>query len=114
MNIIGYLIAVLGLYGLYSGKLLLGSFLFIMGGFVAKKLLISTRSLGVTILLISSAYGYHNEFTPFILFLMFVGFVMACFNSRSSTRDAVSEWGFDFDFSSSGNDSGGDSGGSGD
>jgi hypothetical protein len=117
MSIIGHLIALLGLYGLYAGEIVIGSIILFGGGFLASKLFFCLRSSGVMTMVISIAYGYHNEFTPTVLFLIFVGFILACFNTRRGSRGYDNGWGFDFDFSSSGSGSdfgGGDCGGGGD
>jgi hypothetical protein len=114
MNIIGYLISLLGLYSLYQGDLVLGCVIFFVGGFLANKISISIRSSGVMILLVATAYGYHHEFSQSVFFILLIGFALACFNTkRTSGR---SDWGFDFDFSSLGSDSdcGGSDGGGGD
>ncbi|NRB41971.1 MAG: hypothetical protein HRU20_26440 [Pseudomonadales bacterium] len=73
----------------------------------------SIRSSGVMLLVISIAFAYHNGFTPLVLFLILVGFVLACFNSKRVNGSGG--WGFDIDFSSIGSGSsdggGGDCGG---
>ena len=86
-----------------------GGIIFFLGGFIAGKLFICLRSGGVLTMVVSIAYGYHNEFTPTVLFIIFVGFVFACFNT---TRRSDNGWGIDMDFSSFGSssDSGGDGG----
>lgn len=112
MSIIGHVIALLGLYGLYAGEIIIGGIIFFVGGLLASKLFFCLRSSGVMTMVISVSYGFHNEFTPTVLFLIFVGFVLACFNTRRSSQGYDNGWGFDFDFSSSG--SGSDFGGGGD
>ena len=112
MNILGYLLALAGLFLLYENQLIIGGLVFFAGGFIAKKLFISIRSSGVMLMTISIAFGYHNEFSGLVIFLILVGFIMACFNSKR-TRDSDG-WGFDIDFSSIGsgsNDGGGFDGG---
>lgn len=109
MNIIGYLISLLGLYSLYQGDLVLGGIIFFVGGFLASKIAICIRSSGVMTLVISTFYGYHNEFSPAVLFILLIGFVLACFNTRRTLDNT--HWGIDFDFSSLGSDSGSDCGG---
>lgn len=117
MNVIGHLIALLGLYILYTGALIFGGVVFFLGGFIARKLFITLRSSGVLTMVVSIAYGYHNEFTPTVLFIVFMGFVLACFNTRRASRRTEDGWGIDFNFSSSGSNAdagGGDCGGGGD
>lgn len=118
--VLGYLLVAAGLYGFYIGEIVLAALLFSFGGFLAKKLFISIRSTGVITMVTAIAYGFHHEYTELVLCIIFVGFVLACFNSkRSSSRDgggdgSGGEWGIDFDFSSgSGSDSGGWGGGDG-
>lgn len=124
MKLIGYLFALMGLFGLYENQLILGGIIFVLGGFIARKVSPSIRSSGLLLMLLSIAYGYHNSFTVLVIFLIFVGFVMACFNSRRTSShsdnggyssDYSGDWGFDIHFSASnsgcGGDSGGDSGG---
>jgi len=112
MSTVGYLIALLGLYVLYTGSIAFGGVIFFLGGFIAGRLFICLRSGGILTMIVSIAYGYHNEFTPTVLFLVFVGFVLACFNTKRSSRRSDDGWGFDIDFSSlgSGSDNGGDGG----
>ena len=107
--IIGHLIAFLGLFSLYAGAMVFGGIIFFLGGFIAGKLFICLRSGGVLTMVVSIAYGYHNEFTPTVLFIIFVGFVFACFDTK---RRSDNGWGIDMDFSSFGSssDSGGDGG----
>ncbi len=106
MNIVWYLMALLGLYGLYAGKLLLGSIAFCVGGLLAGKLFPSLRSSGVVLLAVSTAYGYHNAYTPLVFFLIFVGFVLACFHPSGTAGHYDAGWGFDIDFSDSGSGAG--------
>ena len=111
MYIVGYLLALAGLFLLYDNQLFIGGIVFFVGGFLAKKLFVSIRSSGVMLMTVSIAFGYHNENSPLVLFLVFVGFVLACFNTKRTKDDG---WGFDIDFSSFGSDSsdsGGDGGG---
>ena len=110
MEIIGYLVTFLSLYMLYVGEIVVGGFLFILGGVLAKKVFFCVRSFGVVVMVISIAYGYHTSFSPYILFIVFIGFVMACFNTRRTSDRIDSAWGIDFDLSSLGSDSS-DSGG---
>jgi hypothetical protein len=112
MSLVGYILALIGIYGLYNGDLILGGIIFFVGGFFAKKLFFSIRSSGVMTMALSIAYGYHNEYSPTILFLIFIGFVLACFNSKRESRD--DGWGIDFDFSSLGSNSHSDGDGGGD
>jgi len=116
MNIIGHLIALTGLYILYAGEIVFGGILFFFGGFLAKKLFFSLRSAGVMTMVIAIAHGFHHGFTPIILLIAFVGFVLACFNTRRSNQRSDGGWGFDIEFSDfgSGSDGGGDCGGGGD
>lgn len=112
--VLGYMLAATGLYGFYIGDIVLATLLFSLGGLLAKKLYISIRSIGVVTMLSAIAYGYHTAYTPTVYFIIFIGFVMACFTTRRSSRDG-GEWGIDFDFSSgSGSDFGGGDGGGGD
>lgn len=103
MKIVGYLLAFLGLFLLYENQLIMGGIVFFAGGFIARKLFVSIRSSGVMLMTISIAFGYHNEFSVSIIFLIFIGFIMACFNTKR-TRDNDG-WGFDIDFSSIGSGS---------
>jgi len=59
MNIIGHLIALLGLYELYSGWLVVGCLGFLIGGVLAGKLFFCLRSGGVLAMVSSIAYVYH-------------------------------------------------------
>jgi len=111
MNIIGHLIALLGLYGLYSGWIFLGCLGFLVGGVLAGKLFFCLRSGGVLAMVTSVAYGYHNEYTATVIFIIFIGAVFACFNSKRVAQTNDNGWGFSFDISSG---SGSDSGGGGD
>jgi hypothetical protein len=110
MNIIGHLITLLGLYVLYTGAIVFGGFLFFLGGLIAGKLFICLRSGGVLTMVISIAYGYHNGFTPTVLVIIFVGFVLACFNSKRNSRGSDDGWGIDIDFGSFGSSSDSDGG----
>ena len=113
MTIMSYLIALAGLFLLYDNQLIVGGLLFFVGGFFAKKLFISIRSSGVMLLTVSIAFGFHNYYSPIVLFLMLTGFIMACFSTKRTRGD--DGWGFDIDFSSTGSGScdggGGDCGG---
>lgn len=109
MFMVGHLIALLGLYGLYKNWLMIGAVVFFIGGYFAKKISISIRSAGIMLLVVSTAYGYHNGYEPQVLFFMFAGFVMACFNSKRTTEGC--DWGFDIDFSDTGSGCDGDGGG---
>jgi len=113
MILIGYLAALFALYVFYVGEVIAGSILFIVGGWLAKKLFFCLRSIGVVTMVVSIAYGFHHGYTPLVLFGVFIGFVFACFNTRRTSKDCGSGWGFDFDLSSLGSDSdcGGDGGG---
>ncbi|WP_415911440.1 hypothetical protein [Neptuniibacter sp. QD37_11] len=119
MNMVGYLLAAIGLYALYTDGIVLGCAIFFIGGLLAGKLFFCLRSLGVIIIAATVAHGYHNSFTPEVLFCLAVGVFLATFNRNRSSRnnDGDNGWGIDFDFSSSGSDGGscgGDSGGGGD
>lgn len=115
MSIIGHLIAIIGLYCLFLGETAIGSIIVFIGGFLASKLSFSLRSCGVMIMVTLIPYGYHNEYTPTIIFLIFIGFVLACFNTRRTSQTHSDGWGIDLDFSSLGSDSDfGDGGGDGD
>ncbi len=104
MYIIGHILTLCGLYFLYENELVIGSIVFFMGGFLAKKIYISIRSFGLILMVSSTAYGYHNGYELLILFLIFIGFVLASFNTKH-TSDRES-WGFDMDFSSFGSGDG--------
>lgn len=127
MNMIGYLLAAVGLYALYTNGIVLGCVVFFIGGLLAGKLFFCLRSLGVIIIAASVAYGYHNSFTPEVLFCLAVGVFLATFNRNRSSRNNDGDddgWGIDIDFFSSDSDSrcnnrdsgscGGDSSGGGD
>lgn len=116
MSIIGHLIALLGLFGLYAGEILFGSIVFFVGGFLASKLFICLRSGGVMMMVTSIAYGYHDEYSLLLLLLIFAGFVLACFNTSQASRNHIKGWGFDIDLYSPGSESdfGGDGDGGGD
>ena len=108
MIIVGYLVVFVGLLFLYEKELVIGGVVFFIGGFLAKRLFVSIRSAGVMLMVVPIAYGYHYEYDPILIVLIFIGFVLASFNTkRTSERN---EWGFDIDLSSFGSDSGGDSG----
>lgn len=113
MIVVGYLLVLVGLFFLYENELAIGSIVFFVGGFLVKGLFFSFRSAGVMLMVVPIAYGYHYEYDPVVIVLIFVGFVLANFNTkRSSERN---EWGFDIDLSSFGSDSdGGSDGGGGD
>jgi len=116
MNLIGYGLVLCALYLLFVNQLVIGVITFIVGGFLVKRVSFSLRSVGVVLLVASISYGYHNSFTPLVLFLIFVGFVLACFNTHRTNRDDGVEWGIDIGeiFSSSdSNDSGFGGGGDG-
>ncbi|NRB42674.1 MAG: hypothetical protein HRU20_30100 [Pseudomonadales bacterium] len=110
MVIVGYILALAGLFLLYENQLVIGAVIFFVGGFLAEKLYLSIRSAGVMILAVSIAWAYQNELSGIILFLILVGFVLACFNSKRTNGSAG--WGFDIDFTSIG--SGSNDGGGGD
>ena len=84
MSTVGYLIALLGLYVLYTGSIAFGGVIFFLGGFIAGRLFICLRSGGILTMIVSIAYGYHNEFTPTVLFLVFVGFVFKVLQSNKN------------------------------
>lgn len=109
---IGYLIALLGLYSLFQGDLIVGGVIFFIGGFSARKITICLRSVGVMTLVIATAYGYHNEFSPTVLFILLIGFILACFNTKRTSGNDY--WGIDFDLSSLGSESISDGGDGGD
>ena len=105
MKILGYLLALFGIYCLYINVIIAGGIFLFVGGFFSKKISISIRGSGVLLMLLSFAYGWHNEFTAFIIILTTVGFVMAHTKNREaliSNQHAESydledhEWGFDF------------------
>ena len=111
----GYALTVTGLLLLYAGNLVAGALLFIFGGYLAEKLWFSIRSTGVVVLVISIAFGIHNDFSLWLLLIMLLSFVMACFTSRRGHgREGRGGWGFDIelsDFGSGGGDGGGCGGG---
>ncbi|WP_370978411.1 hypothetical protein [Agaribacterium sp. ZY112] len=116
MNMIGYGLVVTAGYLLFISQIVIGIFIFVIGGFLANKISFSLRSTGVVLLVGSIPYGYHNSFTPFVLFLIFIGFILACFNTRRARRDDGVEWGIDigeFFSRSDSNDSGFGGGGDG-
>jgi len=112
MSIVGYLFVLAGLFFFYENELVVGAVVFFVGGFLAKKLYFSIRSAGVMLTVVPIVYGFHNEYSPGVIFLIFVGFVMANFNTRQSSERG--EWGLDIDLSSFGSDSGSGSDGGGD
>jgi hypothetical protein len=118
MNIIGYGLVLCAAYFLFVNHIVIGLFTFVVGGFFAKRVSFSFRSVGVVLLVTSIPYGYHNGFTQLVLFLIFIGFVLACFNTRRTNRNDGVEWGIDIgkilsssDSGDSGFGSGGDGGG---
>lgn len=112
ITIIGYLIAIAGLIGLYSNELILGTALFMLGGFLSKGLFFSIHSVGVVLMVVSMAYGYHHEFSSTVIILIVVGFILATFTKKSRRADSK-EWGFEIDIGDffSGSSDGGDDGG---
>lgn len=114
MKLIGYGLVLFALYLLFVNHVLIGVITFIAGGFLASRISFSLRSLGLIMLIGSISYGYHNNFTPLVLFMIFVGFVLACFNTSRTNRDDV-EWGIDIgELFSNSNGSGFNSDGDGD
>lgn len=118
MNLIGYGLVLCAAYFLFVNQIVVGVITFIVGGFLAKRVSFSFRSAGVVLLVATIPYGYHNSFTPLVLFLIFFGFVLACFNTRRTNSDDGVEWGIDIgeifsssDSSDSGFGGGGDGGG---
>lgn len=99
MYIVGYLLAALAMYLLYLNELVVGGIIFLAGGVIASRLSLSVRSAGVLLMVISIAYGSHNGFDPLVLFLIFISFIMANFNSSRSSDGEDWDWGFDFDWS---------------
>jgi uncharacterized membrane protein YgcG len=100
MKWLGYLLVTASLVFLYKGLLILGTGLFVVGGFFASKLSISFRSLGVLLMLVPAAYGYHHGFNITLIILMIAGFVLASLRSRQRRDYDQTDWGFDWDFSS--------------
>jgi len=60
----------------------------------------------------SISFGHHDDFSVVVLFLILIGFVMACFIDRRADRDHEPSWGIDIEELFSGCDSNdiGDSG----
>lgn len=118
MIVIGYVVVIASLFLLYENVLFFGGIVLFIGGFLARKIYISVRGAEVMLMVLSTAYGYHNGYEPLVLFLIIVGFVMASSNRRY--RQERDDWGFEFDlssFGSSDSNGGGDcsgDGGSGD
>ena len=114
MNLIGYGLVLGAGYLLFVNQIVIGVITFVVGGFLANRVSFSFRSAGVVLLVGCIPYGYHNSFTPLVLFLILIGFVLACFNTRRANRDDVVEWGIDIGeiFSSSGSNDSGFGGGS--
>ena len=116
MVLVGYIVILISFFVMYKSYVEFGLIFFAIGGFLAGKISISLRSIGVILMVGSIFWGFRHGFTPFVFFVLFVGFVLASFNSRRT--DGREDWGIDFldlteifDGSSGGGDSGGDGGG---
>lgn len=119
VKIVGYLVALAGLALLYKDNLVIGLGVFIAGGFLAKGLFISLKSLGIVGTVGIFAFGYHHGFTPLLYFLLAVCVVMVLFNRRRASAGGELEWGWDLDWGDifggdGGSCDGGDGGGGGD
>ncbi len=113
MSIIGHLIALIGLYCCFRGEILIGSVIFAVGGFLARKLHIGPRSAGVVLFVASIAYGYNNAYSASVFCVIVVAFAIACLPGFGLSDSDDEGWGFSRDLFSSGSDgeSGGDGGG---
>jgi len=109
IQIIGYLFSLAGIYALYSGDLIIGGIAFAVGGFIATKLFICLRSAGVVLLVVSISYGYHFAYTAEVLFLIALGFLLACMNIKHASRHYDNGWGIDIQLFSGDSGSGGGS-----
>lgn len=108
MKIFGYLLTLLALYLLLVGEVYFGAIFFVVGGGFSQKLTFSLRSLGLVIEVTAIAYGYHYGFSPGVILVMFVAFILACFNNKRA--DGGAGWGLDLDFPSFGGGFDGDGG----
>jgi len=111
IKLLGYILSIAGLYGLYINEIPFGGLLFFVGGFVAGTIKLRPRGIGVMLIVVPTAYGYHNEFTLLVIGLIVVGVLLAC-AGKGRNHDG-GEWGIDlggFDFLSGGGscDGGGD------
>jgi len=111
IKLLGYIFSIAGLYGLYINEIPFGGLLFFVGGFVAGTIKLRLRGIGVMLIVVPTAYGYHNEFTLLVVGLIVVGVLLAC-TGKGRNYDG-GEWGIDLggiDFSSGGDgcDGGGD------
>ncbi len=114
MKFIGYLFLFAGLYGFYINAIAFGALLFFVGGFVAGTIKLRLRGIGVMLMVVPTAYGYHNEFTGLIIGLIILGFVLASIGNDNRRNRNRGEWGIDLggiDFSSSSDGGGGCDGG---
>lgn len=96
MRIAGTLLAIAGMALLYKNNLYIGILAFVLGGFLAKGLYLSVKSLGIVGGAFLVPYGYHNEFTPFIYVLLAICFVLIFFARRRIDSSGAAEWGFEF------------------
>ena len=97
MRIVGYLLAIAGLALLYTDSLIPGIVSFTMGGFFAKGLFVSLKSLAMVVGVFTAAYGYHNEFTSLVIIVLIVCILLVFFHRKRRDIDAE-EWGFEWDF----------------
>ena len=96
MKWVGFLLAIAGLALLYTNSLLLGIVSFILGGFFAKGLFVSLKSLAMVVGVYTAAYGYHNEFTPLIIVILVVCIWFVFFSRKRREFDAE-KWGCEWD-----------------
>ncbi|MCG8668045.1 MAG: hypothetical protein MI867_01425 [Pseudomonadales bacterium] len=114
MRIVGILLAIGGLALLYTNSLLLGMTSFILGGFLAKGLFVSIKSIAMVTGVLLLAFGYHNEFTPLMIGILVVCVVIVFFSKRRVDSSGAMEWGCDWDLQDifgDGGDGGCDGGG---
>ncbi|CAA0097501.1 Uncharacterised protein [BD1-7 clade bacterium] len=110
MKSIGFVLILLGLGEFYLGEIVIGAFLFFIGGLIARTLSFSLRSSGVLLFASSTAVGLHDGFSAGVIFLMCLGAFLACFRSSRSRSDAA-DWGIDLGSIDFGSDSDGGFGG---
>ncbi|MCK5876035.1 MAG: hypothetical protein KAG43_00250, partial [Candidatus Marithrix sp.] len=67
MSILGYLVALFGLYLLYNGLIFVGVLFLFIGGLISGGFTIGISSISILSLISSLAYGIHNEFTITII-----------------------------------------------
>ncbi len=82
MIVTGYLLAIAGLYALYTGSILVGATALFIGGLMSGGFSIGLSAIATLSLISAIAYGIHQEFTPTIIMLSLLAAVLSAVSRR--------------------------------